>query len=405
MNTSLRDLGVQAGTVPVPRLDVAGLVAAGESRIRRRRLAAVAAVTAAVVAVVGGAQLATPGNPQTPPPPPGTHEPDDTDSVETRQASRLLTYSVGTVIHWGDRTIDVGQVARGRQARRISLDYVDATDDGVVFITGPQAHRGGIGYGASAVWFTDGSTPVRIGTTSGSRVRGFGIGTSASGSTLAWKEPGDETSETLAYPFGPVVVYDTEQMREVARFGRGAETEVLAVYDDVVYWSPGAPCALRADFGCLRTRWVMRYEKASGLQAQIDWAGYEADRRSRLGVLTGPYDGDARVEGPVDYEFIGFVRRGARLIGWSRAVAIPLTVALTDRPLRLRLPAGYRSSDNLALTQWLDADRIVLVGADPTDDSRGTELLVCRLSTGGCRLAVRLPGASYTEPGPAGIHG
>ena len=96
----------------------------------------------------------------------------------------------------------------------MSLDYLDATDDGVVFITGPQPRRDkngelGVGYGASAVWFTDGSTPVRIGTTSGSAVRGFGIATSVSGSTLAWKEPGDETSETLAEPFGPVVVYDT----------------------------------------------------------------------------------------------------------------------------------------------------------------------------------------------------
>ncbi len=408
MTTSLRDLGERAGAVPAPQLDVAALVAAGESRIRRRRLAAVAAVTVAVVAVLSAAVLLAPGSHQAAPPPAGddrTHSTDDGDAVETRPAARLLTYSVGTVIHWGDRTIDVGQVARGRQPRRTSLDYLDATDDGVVFITGPQLHHGGIGYGASAVWFTDGSTPVRIGTTSGSAVRGFGIGTSASGSTLAWKEPGDETSETLADPFGPVVVYDTERMREVARFG-GADSGVLAVYDDVVYWLSGdAPCAVRGDFGCARFRWVMRYEKASGLQAQVDWAGYEADRRSRPGVLTGPYDGDARVEGLVDYEFIGFFRRGARLISSSRAVPIPLTVALTGRPVRLHLPAGYRHSDDLTITQWLDADRVVLVGADPNDDFLGTELLVCRLSTGGCRLAVRLPGANWTEPGPAGIHG
>jgi hypothetical protein len=412
MNTSLRDLGERAGSVPVPQLDVAALVAAGESRIRRRRLAAVAAVTAAVVAVLSATVLLAPGSRQAAPPPADdrTHAPDDGDTVETRTTDRLLTYSVGTVIHWGDRTIDVRQQAPGRQPHRTSLDYLDATDDGVVFITGPQLKRDesgmlGIGYGASAVWFPDGSTPVRIGTTSGSAVRGFAIGTSASGSTLAWKEPGDESSETLADPFGPVVVYDTAQMREVARFG-GADAEVLAVYDDVVYWSSGdAPCATRADFGCLRTRWVMRYEKASGLQTQVDWTGYEADRRSRPGVLTGPYDGDARVEGPVDYESIGFVRRGARLVGWSRGVAIPLTVALTDRPLRLRPPAGHRTADTLAITQWLDADRVVLVGPHSYGGADGTELLVCRLSTGGCRLAVRFPDANYTEPGPAGIHG
>ena len=90
------------------------------------------------------------------------------------------------------------------------------------------------------MWFTDGSTPVRIGTTSGSAVRGFGIATSVSGSTLAWKEPGDETTETLADPFGPVVVYDTARMREVGRFGGADAYPLEPVYDDVVYWAPDA---------------------------------------------------------------------------------------------------------------------------------------------------------------------
>ena len=67
MNASLRDLGRRADAVPAPQLDVAALVAAGESRIRRRRLAAVAAVTAAVLVVVGGALLASPGTRQTAP--------------------------------------------------------------------------------------------------------------------------------------------------------------------------------------------------------------------------------------------------------------------------------------------------------------------------------------------------
>jgi hypothetical protein len=367
------------------------------------------------VAVVGGAVLAAPGTRQAAPPPSGTHAPDatrDSDVVKTRPAGRLLTYSVGTVIHWGGRTIDVGQVARGRDVRRLSLAYIDATDDGVAFITALPSQRDangeiGMPYGAASIWFTDGSAPVRIGTTSGSTVRGFGIGTSASGSTLAWKEPGDATSHTLAYPFGPVVVYDTAQMREVARFG-GADAEVLAVYDDVVYWSSGdEPCAIRDDSGCYRTRWVMRFEKASGLQARVDWAGYEADRRSRPGVLTGPYIGDARVEGPVTYEFIGFVRRGARLLadGGEPGVGFIPTLALTGRPVRLRMPAGDRTSDALAITQWLDADRVVLVAPHSYSGADGTELLVCRLSTGGCRLAASFPDANYTEPGPAGIHG
>ena len=86
MNTSLRDLGERAGSVPVPQLDVAALVAAGESRIRRRRLAAVAAVTAAVLAVLSAPSFWRRGRdrPRRRPPTTGRTRPDDGDTVETR---------------------------------------------------------------------------------------------------------------------------------------------------------------------------------------------------------------------------------------------------------------------------------------------------------------------------------
>ena len=321
--------------------------------------------------------------------------------METRLAGRLLTYSEGRTIHWGDRTIDVEQQAHGRQ-----VGYVDATDDGAVFVIDHALVRDEVGwgmpYGPAAVWFTDGSAPIRIGTTSGSSVRGFGIAPSAEGSTLAWTDPGTEAQPAQ------MVVNDTARMREVARFG-GPDAEPLAVYDDVVYWSPGdAPCAMQADFGCLRTRWVMRFDKASGRQSRVNWADYEADRRTRPGLLTGPYDGDAHVRGDVDYDSIGFARRADRLVGWSRGVEIPLTVAMTGQPLRLHLPTAYTPSrryshgmnlSDLTIAQWLDADRVVLADDDTTD------LLVCRLSTGGCRVAVRIPGDNYLAAGPFISHG
>jgi hypothetical protein len=49
MNASLRDLGKRVEAVSAPQLDVAALVVAVQSRIRRRRVAPVAAATAAVV--------------------------------------------------------------------------------------------------------------------------------------------------------------------------------------------------------------------------------------------------------------------------------------------------------------------------------------------------------------------
>ncbi|HEX6919649.1 MAG TPA: hypothetical protein VF314_05435, partial [Actinomycetes bacterium] len=267
MNASLRDLGERAEAVRAPQLDVAALVTAGESRIRRRRLAAVAAVTAAVVAVVGGAVIASPGTRESAPAP---ARPDrgntDPDTVQTGPAARRLTYSVGTTIHWGDQTIDVRQQAnRSPRARKV-LDYVDATDDGAVFVTGLPLVRDGGGWGLpvgpAAVWFTSGSAPVRIGTTWGSRIRGFGIAPTVNGSTLAWIDPGTKTGPAA------VVVYDTGHMKELARLG-GADAVPLAVYDDVVYWSPDGNACQRylpsgAAYGCTPTARVMRFDTASG---------------------------------------------------------------------------------------------------------------------------------------------
>jgi hypothetical protein len=404
MNASLRDLGTRAGAVPAPQLDVAGLVEAGESRIRRRRLAAVAAVTAAVVAVVGGAALAGPGTRRTAPQPAVTDQTTQApDVVETQPAQRLLTYSVGTTIHWGDRTIEVGQQANRSPEQLKLLDYVDATDDGAVFITGQPPIRdeagSGLPYGPAAVWFTDGSTPVRIGTTSGSRVRGFGIAPTAEGSTLAWIDPGSKT-----HP-GAVVVYDTAQMRELARLG-DADAVPLAVYDDIVYWSPdGSACGRYlwgAAYGCKRTARVNGYETASGRHSRVSTADYEADRRARPGLFTGPSD-DPQIRRGVMY--LHFVRHGNRLVAdgiWeTRGVEFIPTVALTGQPLRLRLPAGDRNPHNFHMTQWLDGDRVVL---DPHSED-GPDLLVCRLSTGACRLAVHVPDANYTAPGPVVSHG
>ena len=107
-----------------------------ESRLRRRRLLAVASVTAAVIVIVGTALLVAPDTRDAAPPPAGPDQKntatDDRnrgpDTVQTGSVNRLLTYSVGTTIHWGERTIDVRQQTnRGPGAGKL-VDYVDATD-------------------------------------------------------------------------------------------------------------------------------------------------------------------------------------------------------------------------------------------------------------------------------------
>ena len=411
MNDSLRDLGQRIEAVSAPELDVAALVTAGESRIRRRRVAVVAAVTAAVVAVVAGAVLASPGARQSAPAPARPDpESTDADTVLTGPAARQLTYAVGTTIHWGDRTIDVGQQANSSPGWGRLVDYVDATDNGAVFVTGqaPVRDEGGWGlpYGPAAVWFTDGSTPVRIGTTSGSRVRGFEIAPTAAGSTLAWIDPGSKTAP------GALVVYDTGQMKELARLGN-ADAVPLAVYDDVAYWSPDGGACERylptgAAYGCKPAARVMRFETATGRQSLLSTADYDADRRARPGLLTGRSD-DPQIRRGVT--FLSFLRHGDRLVAvgtWEAAEpGFPSSVALTGRPLRLRHPARGAPRDVpgdrrvLQMTQWLDSDRVVLL--DDYDD--GTDLVICRLSTADCRVAARVAAEPFTAPGPVVAHG
>lgn len=142
---------------------------------------------------------------------------------------------------------------------------------------------------------------------------------------------------------------------------------------------------------------------ATGRQARVRGADYEADRRARPGVLAGPYDGDARVRGDVFYNSIGFVRRGNRLVGRSRDIEVPLTVANTGRSLRLRVPSGYRpGTGSFELVQWLDPDRVAVfayVGDGASEFNDGGDILVCRLSTWACRLAVRGDGHTpYAVP-------
>lgn len=421
MTTSLRDLGARAGAVPVPQLDVAALVAAGEARLRRRRATAVAAVAAVVAVVVSASVLLAPGSKQAAPPPSGGGTTKATgDTVETSLAPRLLTYAVGSVIHWGDRTVDVREQIPGRS--RPWLGFLEPTDDGVVFISGPRLRNGGVAYDEPVpVWFTDGSTPVRIGTTSGSGVRGYLVAPSASGSTVAWRED---------YYRGVLVVYDTARMREVARFGDENSYILNEVYDDEVYWTSDGSCGTDDTRTGSLTRCepgakLMRFDVGSQLQTEVTWDEYVADRRSRPGLLTGP---DHRPPGCIScvispdglYRSHSFVRRGSRLVLGAdyglRIHALPasdrsITVALTGTPVNLRLPRGYEDAERWVLTQWLDADHIVLWAdgepAGVTDRGKTVELLICQLSTGDCRVAAGPDQADglFTPPGPAGIKG
>src|SRR5215213_4496813 len=139
MSESLRDLLRQgADTVEPPRLNVDHLVRQTERRLFRRRLAAVAASAAAVVLIAAAGFALKPhdqGSSPAPAPPDRTEHPLGTP--------RALTYAEGGTIHYGDETIE----ARG------VVDFVDATDDGVVYVLRDD----------DRVWFSDGSATEQVG--------------------------------------------------------------------------------------------------------------------------------------------------------------------------------------------------------------------------------------------------
>jgi hypothetical protein len=145
----------------------------------------------------------------------------------------------------------------------------------------------------------------------------------------------------------------------------------------------------------------MRFDTANRRSTQVTPDELDADRRSRPGLLTVPSDVRAERRGVM---WLRFLPGEDHLVaaGQERDVTYNPTDVLSGRPVRMRLPAHFDRAGDLALTQWLDPDRIVLIGAGP---GSSTDLFVCRLSTGSCRRDVRFPDVSYTEPGPAGIHG
>lgn len=394
MNASIRDLRTRVDNVEVPQVDVAALVAAGDHRVGRRRAAVAAGgVAAAVLAVaIGSATLGDSSDrSQGPVDAPSSTPP----SQDVRAgAVRELAYAVGSTIHYGERTIDVGG----------PVYFVDATDDGVVFVRGE-----GTKYPQPAMqelWFTDGIVIDRIGTVWGSPARGYGVRSSDAGSIVAWGKA-DLSGPHLA----DAVVFDTEAMQVLTLLPSPAT--VLSVHADAVYWTPeGASCEISGDIGeCLRHESVMRYDVATDTTTSVTGASYEKDRRSRPRTIVGPYPGDADVPGTVFWDRLTYSRgpilgrNGTSVVGldFDGTSELSLSEARTGQPIRLEVPAGSRGS-TYELSQWLDDDTVVLFGytapyggSEIADEG---EILVCSLSRGSCRFGpAGSPGTHYEMPG------
>jgi hypothetical protein len=358
------------------------------TRARRRRQVGLvgSAVVAVVLALAAGLAIATLTRPDeslpvTPPPVP-TSSPTSTDLVEAGPAVRRVTYAEHHRIHWGDQVIDVGQ----------TVQAVFATDDGVVFIRGDK----GCPYQVACrtLWFTDGGDVIRIGVTTGSWIRGFGIDFASAGSTVVWSEP-DPADHAEAYPVtGEFVAYDTSLRREVGRFG-SAQSTVVAVGADGVYWLPHQRQCVDFYGECLRfTAPVMRLDVSTGQQAEVTYAMFRADRSSWPRTLRSPQLEEIAVgdtekvvrpphAAPRLGDSFGFRLAGRTgLVADDGSVATTVRLARTGAPLRLRVRPGYPADASFVINQWLDDDRVVMHVQDPDG------LLVCRLPDGQCRPTV-----------------
>ncbi len=379
MNPDLSPLAQHAsqldGQRPERLTEVHERIGVARKRRRRSTLGAAAAAAAAVVVVVA---VAT-----------GVADQRGAEPVKKPDVAptRPLAYAVGDTIHYGDRSIDVGE----------EVQFLTVTDDGVAFVREPLSGQPG----DKPLWFTDGSTVERIGTTYGSPSRGYTVEASDTGSLLVVRDAGDGGGRPS------FVVIDTSTgyiiHRDSAEYG-GTDVVVLSVHDDAIYWVYPAdtPCELAGDRECLRYRWVVRYDVAADSIARWTWARYDEDLRSRPRTIVGEDRGTPPVPGTFPLDPV-FDRQGTDLIArdYDGARELTLSEARTGEPIRLRVPSAATDATRFEFSQWLDDDRLVLFAytslvSEVADEG---DIFVCALSTGNCRLELQgQPGTAYQLP-------
>lgn len=387
MKESLRDLlGRGADSIDPPDFDVNDLVAQVERRLARRRLTALAA-TVVTVAMVGAGTFALSID-REPPAPPGPSEMDDRLGTP-----RALVYAERETIHFGDQTFDAGA----------DVVFVEATDDGVVFITEDDYQPGGPPQKAP-LWFTDGSDVEQIGVTDVHHVYDFAVATANPGSLVAWLAVA-AGADTRRQHDEAVVVYDTRRHRVVARVpvaDSGPSTiediEQIAVNGDRVYWENGAV--------------VTRYDVSTETREAVSWEAYHADLARNPRMLAFGNASDQRAAPPpvVAQRLAAFMQEGDRLVPTdsihygSGRNEIP-TTRVDGQPLELRLSDGYEPATgtrSYVVVQWLDDDTLVLFAYHEHNElpMHVGDILVCPVPSGTCEVVVPASDSTpYVPPG------
>ena len=372
MNVDLQHvLTARADSLDPPAFDPHAAVADGERLVQRRRRLLVAGSALALALVLGtavlvttrGASRPTPAEPPVPVP---------TWAIGTRP----LAYGQEQTLHLGERTLDT------------ELDFLslDLTDEGAALTT----LDGGI-------WFTDGDTLERIGTTlpNGFVSHDGWVASDGSGPLLAWMEFRDQRIDRPE-----LVVYDTagrdEVVREPVPVAAGNTTITPSGNTAVVVAISGRQVfvAERQRGGPAPGMPLSRYDLDSGSLEPVGDGELDAALRSaHRALVVGPSaEGGALL---LDNTPTG-LDTGVRTVGTvvvRDSVLNRLHDPQTGEAVEITVPEAYEGQ-HLWFTGWLDDDRFSMASEAGTG-----ELLACRISAGRCRVVV--DGFSWEGKGPA----
>lgn len=354
-------------------LDIEALVGLGESRLRRRRLAATLGSAAAVIVIVAAVMVGFLRTDTS------KHGTGPVDHPSRGQSARALVYSDvlrvntgnglrGRTVHVGDRVVRIGN----------GFVHMDMTDDGVVYTS------------ADSVWFTDGGATTPIGSHPCSYETHFWVGprvavSANAGSLVAWFDCSQPARPSL-------VVFDTRSMLETVRRPMpscslvGGWCLFDAIIGDHIYFSSGST----------RSADHLMFDVTTGRTSTATHQSYAEDVRSHpRGLVLGD---SAQSGEPTSGIGLAFHLDGARLVARAPANGPSQSPGIFDtttgHPVELRLPGGYdaQGAADLTLFQWLDDDTVALMvgGRWPGGPHYG-DILTCQLSSGHCVLAVRAP--------------
>ena len=335
----------KAEALPPPTIDLARLQRDGERMIRRRRMTLLGAAVATVVAGGLAIPLVVPE--------PGADRARER-SITAAFAAGTPTYAVGSVMHIGDRSFDVGRSIRA---------FVQ-TDAGVVFAD-PQGR----------VWAADGRSAVQVGKTD---PRGPHL--VADGPKAAWVQP----RGTDAPP--EFVVYDQVRQEGVQSSWKsvvGMGTLVDSPDPAVVYAIDGDVVYFRDSRGAVA--WDVVTGSQRVLSADADGSTID-DVRNGLIAYTPP--GQDQDGAPPEYRVGRDLASGTSMRLWTGYSLSPdgtylLGERRTDRVAAFDVKTGREirpptmDYDYLGGYAWVDADTYAATGLRASGDGYRIDILTC----------------------------